>query len=345
MIARRPTTLAFCQDHPNATAAARCASCNRALCNACFCFRMDGCPACARCAYEASTRPGRRPSLAVAFLCFTLGGGAWFARRHDLWDEMPVALAAGALVAIAVAAAIGASGRGGDLPAVEHRDPDEDEIDERAFSGRGAPYRASARRALLAASPRLSGSATAIVMIASLAASAVLLPASLKLPRWIEAELVLALWWVIVTTTLAALLHRGFRLRDDFVYFAPWSRPALPGEPRGSGGALSKGVDVGVSVGCESLGGADIEGCVVIIALGLALSAAFGAAWVAVELATPLAFFLMYWLFMRAIGRVANDHHGCEGDLPRSIRWGALWATLYVLPVAAIAWAVHALGR
>ncbi|XYH99841.1 hypothetical protein ACMHYB_08805 [Sorangium sp. So ce1128] len=39
-------------------------------------------------------------------------------------------------------------------------------------------------------------------------------------------------------------------------------------------------------------------------------------AWVAVEVATPLVFCALYWLLVQALGRVASDHHGCEGDLP-----------------------------
>jgi hypothetical protein len=194
------------------------------------------------------------------------------------------------------------------------------------------------RRALLAASPRVSGSATAAVVLASLAASAVLLPASLKLPRWVEAELVLGLWWVIVTATLAVLLYRGFRLRDDFVYFAPWNRPAAPaGKAAASSGNSSITAD-----GCVSV---DVEGCVIGIVVAVALAAAFGVAWIAVELVAPVTFLLMYWLFMRAIGRVANDHHGCEDDLVKSIGWGALWASAYVLPIAALTWIFHALHR
>ena len=64
-----------------------------------------------------------------------------------------------------------------------------------------------------------------------------------------------------------------------------------------------------------------------------------------VELALPLVFFLMYGLFMRAIGRVANDRHGCEGALARSAGWGLGWATLYVAPIAALTWALHLLRR
>jgi hypothetical protein len=81
------------------------------------------------------------------------------------------------------------------------------------------------------------------------------------------------------------------------------------------------------------------------VAVALVLAVALGVAWVFVELAMPLAFLLSYWLFMRAIGRVANDRHGCEHDLAKALGWGALWATIYVLPVAALTWALHALHR
>ena len=87
------------------------------------------------------------------------------------------------------------------------------------------------------------------------------------------------------------------------------------------------------------------SGCIGAIVVAIALAAAFGAAWVFVEVAMPLAFFLMYWLFMRAISSVANDRHGCAGDLGKALGWGALWATIYVLPIAALTWALHALHR
>ena len=78
------------------------------------------------------------------------------------------------------------------------------------------------------------------------------------------------------------------------------------------------------------------------IAVVAALAAfALAAAWWLVELAFPAVFFLLYWLVVKAIARVANDRHGCEGDIGRSIAWGALWAALYTLPIAAVVWAVH----
>ena len=72
---------------------------------------------------------------------------------------------------------------------VENRDPAPDEVIEGAFEGNQSPYRARARRVLLAVSPRVSGRATALVVGAALIGTAALLPSALKLPRWVEAEL------------------------------------------------------------------------------------------------------------------------------------------------------------
>jgi lysylphosphatidylglycerol synthetase-like protein (DUF2156 family) len=311
-----------------------------------------------RCAYEASTRPARRASLAVSFLSLSLGGGFWLARRYDLWSNVPFELVFGAIAAIGIAIAIARSGRDAKQPQVENRDPGE-EATEQFVMDKGSPFRAHARRVLLAAAPRISGRATALVVCASLAASAILLPASLKLPRWIEAELVLALWWVIVLGALSVLLYRGFRLRDDYVYFAPWDRPSSPSEgadgakkgkisSSNSGSSSSSGCSSADLTGCGldgCSGGIEGEGCLAAIVVGIGLAVAFGAAWVVVELAMPVVFLVMYWAFMRAIGRVANDRHGCEGSLSKSIGWGALWATIYVLPIAALTWALHLLSR
>lgn len=313
-------------------AVVRCAACGRALCDDCFRFRMDGRPGCARCAYESSTRAARRASLAVTFLGISLGGGFYAARRYDLWAESPGAMLLGGAAALGVAGLIAYSGRDARGITLENRDPAEDPLVEPVPTHGASPYRARARRALMAAAPKVSGRATALVTFACMTAAAVMLPAALHLPRWIEAELVLGIWWAVVAATLATLLYRGFRLRDDFVYFAPWDRPSSNNEstPKKNGG-----ID-GCS-GFDGCSGMDAEGCLVGAVIAVALAAAFGLAWLLVELALPLVFLLMYGLFMRAIGRVANDRHGCEGDLPRALGWGALWSTVYVLPVALIA--------
>ena len=74
----------------------------------------------------------------------------------------------------------------------------------------------------------------------------------------IATALVLSLWWLIMTTTLSVLLYRGFRLRDDYVYFLPWARPAAPEEP-GAGKKAKKGK--GFSDGCGVDGCGGLDGC------------------------------------------------------------------------------------
>src|SRR5262249_30643726 len=158
-----------------------CTSCHRRLCNECFRFRLGESPACVACAYEVSTRPQRRVSLAVSFLCFSYGFGFWATRHWNLWNESADLVLFFAVPAAIIAIVLAWSARDPRRPSVENRDLDEDEPPSTSFQPRGTPYRASARRLIAAASPRLSGRATALVVSASLIAAAVLLPASLKL--------------------------------------------------------------------------------------------------------------------------------------------------------------------
>jgi hypothetical protein len=344
---------AACADHSDAPALVRCASCDRALCDACFRFTLDDRPACARCAYETATRPQRRVSLAVMFLCFAGAIGFWVARRPELPGENAFALGLGALVALIVAIVLVGTARDRKRAIFGNRDVDDGVAIENAFEGSASPYRAHARRVLLAVSPRISGKATALVIVVSLIAAAVLVPASVRLPRWIEAEMVLALWWLVLASTLFVLLYRGFRLRDDFVYFAPWDRPSKPTMPAppATPGATDTSKSSGRGdwfSGCsagDGCSGVDGEGCVGALAVGAALAVAFGAAWIFVELALPLAFGLLYAVLMRAIRRAAIDRRGCAGDIAKSLGWAVVWATIYVVPIAGVTWAMHGLHR
>jgi len=320
-------------------AIARCGSCHRSLCGECFRFRMATRPACARCAYEASTRPARRVSLAASFLCFSGAIAVWAMRHYRPIEREPWLLVFAAIPAFILAFVVALSGRS-QASAVENREPDDAEVGELDLAGSSNPYRAHVRRAIHAVSPRVSGTATALIVLGSFGGAAVLLPASLKLPRWLEAEMVLGAWWGIVTLALTALLYRGFRLRDDYVYFVPWSRPAAgdTGGPK----ARSGGSGCSAGDGCGDVGGLDGEGALIALAVMVAIAVAFGAAWIFVELVMPLVFFLMYWLFMRAISRAARDRRGCEGDLVKSLGWAVVWATIYVVPIAAVTWLAHA---
>lgn len=333
-----------CADHPAVDAVARCSRCTRLLCNECYRFRSEEAPVCARCAYESETRPARRISLAAAFASLAYGGGFVLTRRYDLWDAHAFELVVGGLFVLGASIALGLSGRTKDAEPVERREPEE-EVEETALDVRGSPYRAQVRRVVHAAAPRLSGRLTVLVVALSLASTGVLLPASMKLPRWLELEVVLSAWWLLLTATLAVLLLRGFRLTDDWVYFAPWDRPSPPSEP-GKRGAKAKskrklgGLD-GLS-GCgDGCGGDAGEGAIFLLGVAVALGIAFGAAWILVEIAMPLVFFLVYWVLMKAIHRAARDHHDCEGKLGRSLLWGAVWATVYVAPLAVLTFVVH----
>ena len=318
-------------------ASVACANCRRLLCDACFRFRAGDAPACARCAYEIVTRPKRRRSLAIAFALTTWGVVAWAARHFGVHDDLYLFVLA-ALLGPVVAVAIALPTFLGQPKSVERRDEDEAPVESVVIEGGGSPFRAHARRIVLAASPRVSGTATAVIVGGSLIASAVLLPVSVHWPRWVEAEVVLGAWWLIVGTTLIALLYRGFRLKDDWVYFAPWETPPAPrstkaGEPTSlasdkpkSGGGGCGSLDNsgcfldGCDGGCSGIG--DGEGAIVVVLVAVALAIAFGAMWLFVEFALPVIFLLMYTLIHRAIARVANDRNGCENDLLKSLGYG-----------------------
>jgi multisubunit Na+/H+ antiporter MnhG subunit len=312
------------------------------LCNECWRFRLDDAPACARCAFELATRPQRRISLGVAFVAAVLGGVFFGVRRYDLWHREPFGVVLAAIAAPLIGALIARSAHDAKGVRVENRDPDDQPTYEELPDDSAAnPYRAGVRRVLQAAAPKVSGSVTALVVGLSLLASAVLLPFGLHLPRWIEAEVVLGTWWAVVATTLVVMLYRGFRLRDDYVYFLPWNRPTQGDDPKGDSPKKSGGF--GWADGCS--GGVDGEGALIVLAVGAALLLGFGAAWILVELALPLVFLLMYGLMMRAIRRASRDTRGCQGELVRSLGWGALWATIYLCPLALVTWLVHVVRR
>jgi hypothetical protein len=89
------------------------------------------------------------------------------------------------------------------------------------------------------------------------------------------------------------------------------------------------------------LGGMDLEGLLVILGVIVAI----GLGWAIVELLAPVLLVCAYVVLVAALRRVANDRHGCEGNLGRSILWGALWATVYTLPLAAVVALGHLIAR
>jgi hypothetical protein len=186
--------------------------------------------------------------------------------------------------------------------------------------------------------PRISGKASALVFGACFVVTGLLfLPLAqyLTLPRWIDAEIVLALWWLIWVAGFAYLLHGGQHLTDDHAMGEP--RNWLAGFGLGGAGRAAR----------DDwpwwwwLAPADFEGCAVVLGVILAVVVAFFGLWLLVEIVIPAVAFLAYFLIRGLLARVANDRHGCEGSLPRALAWGAVWATVYTAPLALLVWFAH----
>lgn len=329
-----------CKAHPMRPARAACSQCNGRICNDCYRFRLNGKPACAACAYGASTRSRRWISLAVSFAGLSLVGIVTGVRRYDLGSRHPEYLAL-FLIGAAIGTVMLLFGSMDKNVDVTKRLVDEEEDESVRFDGSANPYRGRVKKTLSHVAPRVSGATTAAIVAGAFVTSAVLLPATLKLPTWVEAELVIVVWWTVLTVLLTVLLVRGYRLKDDWVHFSPWERPSAdetkPSTPTAKA-SKGSGADWGCSDGCSGIDG---EGALVVLVVGAALALVFGAAWVLVEIAVPLVCVTVYAAVMRAIGRVARDAHHCEGELARSLGWGALWSSVYVMPLAVLTWLLH----
>ena len=344
------TVPARCDGHAERESARRCVRCGANMCSECDRFRADGSPCCARCAYAIDRSQSGRGSLAVGFAGLSLGVLAWMRTRylHDEGDASWVVVA-GALACV-IAVAVWYSGRRGRTShevVLSARDPDEPPEPQRADPSSAARYRPGMRRLVSVATPRISGRSTALVVGLALLLSAAALPAALHLPRWVEIEGVLAAWWLVFFATSTWLLYRGFRLRDDLVYFTRWNKPDGAREPSEDHGPATfdgsgcAGVADGCEFGCIDSG----EAGLVVVALGVAALAFFGGAWLLAEVAFPLLLLTGYHATLRILGRLARDHHGCRGELLRSLGWGALWASVYVAPLALVTWLTHLAAR
>ena len=194
----------------------------------------------------------------------------------------------------------------------------------------GSAYRGYLRRLVRKVSPPISGAAAAIMMVLLLAVTAGVIPTLLRLPGWVEWELTIGAWWAFWTATYTTVLFRGWRVARD--------APGVEAGLRGKG----CNVDVPSLDGCNVADGcADAEGFLVAIGLLVVAALALALAWVLVELVLPVVFIAAYWLVVRGLARVANDHHGCEGKLALSLGWGAVWALLYTAPLGLFVWLGH----
>lgn len=191
--------------------------------------------------------------------------------------------------------------------------------------------------------PRLSGKASAACLIVFFFATALLIPGVVRLPLWIDFEIVLGIWWLGWLIVLAVLLYRGQRVTDDHQLGQPrnWLK-ALTGQEKAKDSLdIRKRDSSGWWDGLWWLAPVGGEGCAVLLAVVILLIVAFFALWFIIEIAIPLVVFLLYCGARGMLAAAINDRHRCQGRPGRALVWGLVWATVYTVPLAGVVWCVH----
>ena len=186
--------------------------------------------------------------------------------------------------------------------------------------------------------PRLSGKAAAAWLLICLLLPAVLIPAVVRLPIWVDVEIVLGVWWLVWLAVLARLLYIGQRVTDDHALQSPRSwfgAKDKSARPRGGGGSWLDGLGWGWDFPVDS------EGCAVAILIVVGLILLAGGLWFIIEIAIPLVWFLLYLMVRGMLAMVINDRHRCRGRLGRSVAWALVWASAYTAPLALAVWFIH----
>jgi hypothetical protein len=178
------------------------------------------------------------------------------------------------------------------------------------------PYRSET--AMLRRKLPVSRKPLALTVLLCLGVLVLVFSVAVRLPRWIEAEIILGIWWGTWVWILSWMLYQGHQVDDDAEV--------------GFGGDFSKKLGHGalesIPYGCGCGEVFLLIAAVLILGLLLALL---------VEFALPALGFLLFLTVGGMFARAINDTHGCEGNLGRSLIWGGLWATLYVGPLLAVA--------
>jgi hypothetical protein len=196
----------------------------------------------------------------------------------------------------------------------------------------GEQRRRSIRRALYL--PHVSGRQSFLALLACMAITALLVPMVLKLPAWVEAELVVTLWWAIWCVALTLFLYSGWLVTHDF------QKPSVA-SPNLSHqrDSYSRGWWDGYFWGSfPNIGGGgdDLAGCFLLILLIILMP--FILLFLA-ETALLLAF-VLYLLIRGMLAQVVNSRLRCQGRLARSLAFGVLWATVYTAPLAGLVWII-----
>lgn len=178
-----------------------------------------------------------------------------------------------------------------------------------------------------------------ILVSICLVLAGVLIPVAAKLPKLLEAEIVLAAFWLVWVVALTWLLFRGHKVEDD----AFWTGVGAKGKKS----LLNRWDGCGdVASGCGDLGCIFDEGCgsiVLAVVAFLLLGLAF---LLLIELVVPAIALLLLASIGGMFARAVNDNHHCEGRFFLSLLWGAIWSTLYIGPVAGIViWVISQLPK
>lgn len=197
---------------------------------------------------------------------------------------------------------------------------------------------------------RLSGKATAAWLVFFFLLIGLLIPAVVRLPLWLDFEIVLAAWWLVWLAVLTRLLYTGQRVAADHQLGAPrnWlGTTAATDHPKKKDRLdIRKPKNSNSNAGWWSglngfSGGGDAEGCLVGIAVIVGLVLLVGLIWFLVEIAIPVIVFLLYLVVRGMLAHVINDRHRCRGKLGRALAWALVWATAYTAPLAGVVWFAH----
>lgn len=182
---------------------------------------------------------------------------------------------------------------------------------------------------------RVSGFQSFLTLILCMGFTALLVPMALRLPAWIEAEIVVGAWWGLWCIALTLFLYKGWLVMHDFEK-PTISRPG-PAKDSRSRSAWGNSWWYFPDFGGSGDGGEALIGCLALIVLIILLP------FIIIFLieATLLLTFVMYMLIRGMLAQVANSRLGCRGRFGKSLGYGVLWATVYSAPLAGLVWFAH----
>jgi len=192
--------------------------------------------------------------------------------------------------------------------------------------------------------PGVSGRWSAIFLLILFVAVAVVLPLALHRSAWVEAEIVVAAWFVIWTAVLTWLGYSGRTVDED------WGGFHRPRRLFGRGGGSSGGsslptdalpyVDLG-GLGLPDFGGGGDDGglgclgaIVALVVVIAAVAAIVVLLYFTIGYVIPLVVLALYTIVRAMLNHVAARGHVTRGDLALSFARAAIWAAFYTAPLA-----------